>query len=166
MFVMIVSSPGGGYAPRAQYPRCEPPLISIFGGMEPPLPTWTAVWPPYPDPMSTLVNLYPGVLDAFTTIPYCIVSRSILLPVPYPQRGLWDVSGESANKIPVKRVKTMMSLISKLSTRPIDIAVELATTHASMGLGTGTFSHTSQVTETLKLCSMTCPYAWSMWMSL
>jgi hypothetical protein len=27
---------GGGNAPLAQIPTCEPPLISIFGGMEPP----------------------------------------------------------------------------------------------------------------------------------
>ena len=39
IFTMIVSGPGGGYAPFAQNPRCEPPLISIFGGMEPPFPT-------------------------------------------------------------------------------------------------------------------------------
>jgi len=31
-----------------------------------PLPTWTAVSPPYPDPMPTFVNLYPGVLEALT----------------------------------------------------------------------------------------------------
>jgi hypothetical protein len=53
---MIVSGPGGGYAPLAQNPRCEPPLISIFGGMEPPVPTCTAARPPYPDPMSTLAQ--------------------------------------------------------------------------------------------------------------
>ena len=46
MFTMIVSWLGGGYAPRAQKPRCEPPLIAIFGGMDPPLLTCTAVSPP------------------------------------------------------------------------------------------------------------------------
>ena len=39
IFSMIVSGPGGGYAAMAQNPRCEPPLISIFGGMEPPART-------------------------------------------------------------------------------------------------------------------------------
>lgn len=73
---MIVSGPGGGYAPLAQIPRCEPPLISIFGGMEPPALTCTAAWPrPGAAPMSTFVNLYPGELDAVTTMPYCTVSR-------------------------------------------------------------------------------------------
>jgi hypothetical protein len=67
---MIVSVAGGGYGPRDQNPRCEPPLISIFGGREPPVPTCTAVTPPNPDPMSTLLNLYPGVLDAVTMMPY------------------------------------------------------------------------------------------------
>jgi hypothetical protein len=43
---MIVSGPFGGYAPLAQNPRCEPPLISIFGGKEPPVPTCTAAMPP------------------------------------------------------------------------------------------------------------------------
>src|SRR5215471_5266421 len=102
--------------------------------------------------MSTFVNLYPGAFEHVITTPYCIVSRSTLFPVPYPQRGFCDRSGESVSRIPVKRVKTMMSVISRLSTRPTDKAVPLAVTQASIGLGTGTFSHTSQVTEILKLC--------------
>jgi hypothetical protein len=32
---MIVSGAGGGYGPLAQFPRCSPPLIRIFGGREP-----------------------------------------------------------------------------------------------------------------------------------
>ena len=90
---MIVSVPFGGYAPLAQYPRCSPPLIRIFGGSEP-VPTCTAAMPPYPEPMFVVVNLYPGDWDALTTMPYCTVSRSKSLPVPYPHVGFCDLSGE------------------------------------------------------------------------
>jgi len=166
IFTITVSGLGGGYGPFAQNPRCEPPLISIFGGSEPPAPTCTAVWPPVPEPMSTLVNLYPGELEAVTTMPYCIVSRSMSLPVPYPQRIFCDMSDESVRSMPVNRVNTITSLIARPSTWPATRAVPLACTQASIGLGTGTFSTTSQITEIFRLWSMTWSRAWSMLMSL
>src|SRR5580704_2597290 len=83
IFTMIVSGAAAGYAPWAQTPRCEPPLISIL----PPLASFTAAWPrPGAAPMSTLVNKDPGVEHAWETmIPYCTVSRSMSLPNTVPQ---------------------------------------------------------------------------------
>jgi hypothetical protein len=81
---MIVSGADGGYAPRAQVPRCEPPLISIL----PPVASCTAAWPrPGAAPMSTLVNMDPGIVAhaSETMMPYCTVSRSMSLPNAVPQ---------------------------------------------------------------------------------
>jgi len=55
---MIVSGQLARYAPRAQVPRWDPPLISILGGVDPPVLTCTAAWPnPGAAPTSTFVNL-------------------------------------------------------------------------------------------------------------
>src|SRR6202012_4483600 len=108
-----VPTAAGGNAPLAHVPRCDPPLICTFGGCEPPVFVDTAACPAAELPMSTLVNLYPGGLDATTRIPKATVPKSMSLPVPYPQRPLSDVSGESVSSIPVKREKTKKSCTSR-----------------------------------------------------
>src|SRR5947209_3013075 len=92
---------GDGNGPCAQMPRVEPPLITTDGISEPPTGSETAAFPkPGAGPKSTFVNLYPGPFAAGTMIPYCTVSRSMSLPVPYPHRGFWDVSSESRRSMP------------------------------------------------------------------
>ena len=152
---MIVSGPEAGYAPLAQVPRCEPPLIEIFGGRDPPALTCTAAWPsPGAAPMSTLVNLKPGELVAVATMPYCTVSRSMSLPAPYPQSGFCDVSVESVSRIPVKRENTKKSCSSRASARSTTKAVPWFNTQASMGRGYCAPSNTSQKTWLRRLRSV------------